>query len=193
VRGSVLRAIDKSIVARAGREVRDRVIEQLPKGYADDFRDNTLTGLILYDLAALDRYATVATELALKNDLSKWRELGKASFDGELVTLLRPVFRSPDVLTLVKRAVTVWSRLFDFGVWTVDTKPEAGDLIVRISDFGPAPVALRQWLIGLVEHTLQAAGQSAASVVGPLVELSRAPDLTLEIHLGAKPSEASQS
>lgn len=184
VRGSVLRAIDKAIAFRYGSATRERIVERLPASCADDFRHHSVTGLVLYELGVFEAYAAAAADFAIGADVARWREIGRAGVEGDLATLLRPLARCPDELTLVRRGVGLWSRLFDFGVWNIRT--DAPPFLVRVSEIAPAPVALRHWLVGLVEQSVRASGFAAAIVTPTPPDLAHTPELELVIDPGPR-------
>ena len=183
VRGSVLRAIDQAVLARVGPTIRNAVVDGMPKSYADDFRHRSLTSLVLYDLAVFEAYAAAATRLAFANDLTRWRQVGRDSVEGELSTLVRPHPRGSSGPGMIRRCIGVWSRLLDFTSWSVHEQ-QPTQLLLRIAGIGPAPLALRQWLIGVVEQCLRAAGFDGTSVRTRVGEAARTPELELEIQFG---------
>ena len=183
VRGHVLRAADQWIAERHGSEIRNRILEKLPSGCASDFQHGSLAGVVLYDLAIFEAYASAATSIALRNDIGKWREIGRDSAEGELSTLLRVKTRGYDTSSFLRRCMNVWSRLIDFAEWTAQLKPD-GEASLLVTDIGPAPLTLRHWLIGVVEQTLRRAGYTNATVAARVGEAARAPELDLVLHLG---------
>ena len=182
VRGHVLRATDHFIVGAHGTLVRDRILAQLPARYSDDFRHGSLTGVVLYDLAVFEAYAAAAGAVVLGHEPSTWREIGRGCVEGELASLMRTLSQSSDEAALFRRCTTTWSRLTDFGTWTTEHKGE-GEAVVQVSEFGQAPLTLRQWLIGVVEQTLRHAGHPGATVTSRPTDASRSPDLDLAISL----------
>ena len=182
VRGHVLRAIDHFILTVHGAAIRDRILARLPSVYADDFRHGSLTGVVLYQLAVFEAYASAANSIVLGHDLSTWREIGRGSAEGEIASLLRSVPRGADPQTLFRRCLAIWSRLADFGVWTADHRDPA-EASLRISELGPAPATLRNWLLGVVEQSLRHVGLAGTTVVAKGAEAAGAPELELTIRL----------
>jgi hypothetical protein len=72
--------------------------------------------------------------------------------------------------------------LTDFGAWNTDHRRE-GEALVVVTDFGPAPLALRHWLIGVVEQTLRHAGYPGAMLSSRTGDGIRAPELDLHVRL----------
>jgi serine/threonine protein kinase len=185
VRGHVLRAADHFILGAHGATVRDRILARLPARYSDDFRHGSITGVVLYDLDVFDAYAGAANAIVLGNEPNRWREIGRGSVEGELASLMRTMrtlSRSADEAALFRRCLAIWSRFTDFGAWTTDLKRE-GEVVVHVSDLGPAPLTLRQWLVGVVEQTLRHAGHTGTTVAMRAGEAPRTPELDLLIHL----------
>jgi serine/threonine-protein kinase len=182
VRGHVLRATDHFILGAHGATVRDRILARLPARYSDDFRHGSLTGVVLYDLDVFDAYAAAANAIVLGNEVVRWREIGRGCVEGELTSLMRTLSRSNDDATLFRRCTAVWSRLTDFGVWATDLKRE-GEAVVHVSELGPAPLTLRQWLVGVVEQTLRHAGHTGTTVAMRAGDGPRTSELDLLIYL----------
>ena len=177
-----MRATDHFIVGAHGTLFRDRILAQLLARYSDDFRHGSLTGVVLYDLAVFEAYAAAAGAVVLGHEPSTWREIGRGCVEGELASLMRTLSQSSDEAALFRRCTTTWSRLTDFGTWTTEHKGE-GEAVVQVSEFGQAPLTLRQWLIGVVEQTLRHAGHPGATVTSRPADASRSPDIDLAISL----------
>lgn len=182
VRGHVLRAADQFVLAAHGAAVRDRILAQLPSRFSDDFRHGSLAGVVLYDLVIYDAYAAAANSIVLGDDPSSWREIGRAGVEGELASLMRTVSQSTDEAALFRRCTTMWSRLADFGAWSIEHLGD-GETMVRVADFSVAPITLRQWLIGVVEQTLRNAGYAGTTVAARIGDTSRASELELLVRL----------
>jgi hypothetical protein len=182
IRGHVLRATDHFMLAAHGATVRDRILARLPARYSDDFRHGSITGVVLYDLDVFDAYATAANAIVLGSEVTKWREIGRVCAQGELSSLMRTLSRSADEAALFRRAQAIWSRLLDFGTWSADVKRD-GEAVVHVSDLGPAPLTLRQWLVGVVEQTLRHAGHGGTTVAVRAGEGPKTSELDLLIYL----------
>jgi serine/threonine-protein kinase len=182
VRGHVLRATDYYILATYGPTVRDRILARLPARYSDDFRHGSITGVVLYDLDVFEAYAVAANAIVLGNEVTRWREIGRGCAEGELSSLMRTISRPSDEAALFRRCHAIWSRLLDFGVWTAELKRE-GEAVVHVSDLAPAPLTLRQWLVGVVEQTLRRAGHAGTTVAMRAGDGPRTSELDLLIYL----------
>jgi serine/threonine-protein kinase len=100
---------------------------------------------------------------------------------GELLSVLRTLLRpSTDLLALIRRGVSTWSRLFTFGSWRVAKSP-SGRVSLQISEFDPASLPLRLWVVGMIEETACRASSSDVKVSITLGELGFTPDLAIEL------------
>ncbi|HZF53682.1 MAG TPA: protein kinase [Polyangiaceae bacterium] len=180
VRGPVLRSVDRSLGDSYGKAKRDIVVGQLPTQYANEFRHGSINALVGYELEALDAYMEIATSIVLP-DTSTWRQLGRQAVGGELLNVLRTLLRpSTDLLALIRRGVSTWSRLFTFGSWRVAKSP-SGRVSLQISEFDPASLPLRLWVVGMIEETACRATSSDVKVTITLGELGFTPDLAIEL------------
>jgi serine/threonine-protein kinase len=178
VRGPVLRGMESALIATSSALARDRVVAQLPKQCAADFHGG-INALILYDLETLNAFMEVATALVLQ-DVAQWRELGRQALTELEPTLRATLQPAKDLSTAARRGVHGWSRLLDFGEWHV--RSDDTSTILHLTGFEPAPLALRLWLVGLVEETLR-------RVIGPTTrvtimsgEAAFAPELICKLH-----------
>ncbi|HLM74240.1 MAG TPA: hypothetical protein VK459_16155, partial [Polyangiaceae bacterium] len=180
VRGPVLRSVDRALVDSYGKTKRDIVVGQLPNQYANEFRHDSINALVGYELEALDAYMEIATSIVLP-DTNTWRQLGRQAVGGELLSVLRTLLRpSTDLLALIRRGVSTWSRLFTFGSWRVAKSP-SGRVSLQISEFDPASLPLRLWVVGMIEETACRASSSDVKVSITLGELGFTPDLAIEL------------
>ena len=180
VRGPVLRSVDRALVDSYGKTKRDIVVGQLPNQYATDFRHESINALVGYELEALDAYMEIATSIVLP-DTNTWRQLGRQAVGGELLSVLRTLLRpSTDLLALIRRGVSTWSRLFTFGSWRVAKSP-SGRVALQISEFDPASLPLRLWVVGMIEETACRASSSDVKVTITMGELGFTPDLAIEL------------
>lgn len=185
LRGTILRALDRSVVRRHGILLRAGVLERLPPEYAEEFRFSTIAGAILYGMDALETYAAALVELVPEANSTYFRELGRAGAEQELTILLRPLFRAADDISLLRRGATLWSRLLDFGSWTVTSDTE-GKILIRIREFSPAPTALRHWVVGMIEQTLWSAGFDRAELAILAGDYPPAKELVIEVRSGRR-------
>ncbi|MRG95290.1 serine/threonine-protein kinase [Polyangium spumosum] len=180
VRGAVLRAVDKALTEDAGPRVREQVVAQLPQRYAEDFLNDSINALVAYDLEALDAYMEIATAISL-HEPSRWRALGRLAIGGELHNTVRSVLRpAPDLQIAIRRGISIWSRLFSFGAWKVGSS-QTGKVVLQIAEFEPASLALRLWVVGMVEETARRAASFDVRVAITTGELGFTPELTCEI------------
>ncbi len=180
VRGPVLRSVDRALVDLFGIEHRDLIVRQMPEEYASDFRNDSINALVAYDIEALDAYMELASGL-IGIDASKWREAGRLAVDGELNTMVKSLLRpAVDVLSLLKRGVAIWSRLFDFGTWRATSSP-AGRVLLNVTEFDAVGLPLRWWVTGVVEQTARRAVRVDAKATIVIGEQEFVPDLSFEI------------
>jgi serine/threonine-protein kinase len=180
VRGPVLRAVDRAIAEAHGQKARDEVVAQLAPRWANEFRNESLNALVSYDLEALDEYLEIASALTVR-DVRTWRELGRRGVEGELAPFVRPALKAAsDPTAAVRRGVTTWSKLFSFGSWRVAATTERR-LALHLSEFDPASLPLRLWLVGVVEGTVRRALGKDIRVTITLGEMGFTPELACEI------------
>lgn len=180
VRGAVLRAVDKAITEDAGPRVREQIISQLPQRYADDFLNDSINALVAYDLEALDAYMELATSMFV-HEANRWRLLGRAAIGGELHNTVRSVLRpAPDLQIAIRRGISIWSRLFSFGTWKLGPSTP-GRVLLHVGEFDPASLALRQWVVGVVEETARRAASYDVRVSIAAGEAAFSSELTCEL------------
>jgi serine/threonine-protein kinase len=180
VRGAVLRAIDKSITEEAGPRVREQIIGQLPQRYSDDFLNDSINALVAYDIEALDAYMELATSMVV-HEPNRWRLLGRAAIGGELHNTVRSVLRpAPDLQIAIRRGISIWSRLFSFGTWKIGPSTP-GRVLLQIGEFDPASLALRQWVVGVIEETARRAASYDVRVNIVAGEAAFSPELSCEL------------
>lgn len=180
VRGAVLRAVDKAIIEDAGPRVREQIIGQLPQRYADDFLNDSINALVAYDLEALDAYMDLATA-NFAHEPNRWRMLGRSAIGGELHNTVRSVLRpAPDLQIAIRRGISIWSRLFSFGSWKIGAT-NAGRVVLQVGEFDPASLALRLWVVGVVEETVRRAASYDVRVTIAAGEAAFSPELSCEL------------
>jgi len=180
VRGAVLRAVDKALVEDAGPKVREQIVNQLPQRYADDFLNDSINALVAYDLEALDAYMDLATSITL-HESNRWRALGRSAIGGELHNTVRSVLRpAPDLQIAIRRGISIWSRLFSFGAWKIGSS-SPGRVLLQVGEFDPASLALRLWVVGVVEETVRRAASYDVRVNIAAGDAAFAPELSCEL------------
>lgn len=180
VRGAVLRAVDKAIIEDGGVRVREQIVGQLPQRYADDFLNDSINALVAYDLEALDAYMDLATSLFV-HEPNRWRQLGRSAIGGELHNTVRSVLRpAPDLQIAIRRGISIWSRLFSFGTWKVGSSTP-GRVLLQVGEFDPASLALRQWVVGVVEETARRAASYDVRLSIAAGEAAFSPELSCEL------------
>jgi len=184
LRGSILRAIDRSVVRRHGILLRAGILDRLPAQYANDFRYSTIAGAALYGIDVFEKYASALAELFTQADSSHFRELGRLSAERELTILLRPLFRAADDATLLRKGATLWTKLLDFGTWSV--RKENDRIVLQIAEITAAPTSLRHWLVGMIEQTLWSAGFHDATLHIVSGDYAPGPNLVIEVVSGRR-------
>ncbi|MEO7330058.1 MAG: hypothetical protein ABI193_15895, partial [Minicystis sp.] len=180
VRGPVLRSVDKVVLDLFGPELRQEIVDQMPEKYAGELRNDSINALVAYDLESLDAYMELATSIAVR-DPARWKELGRLAVDGELFNVVRTLLRpSPDLLSVLRRGITVWARLFSFGTWHVAPLAN-GKVTLHLAELDPAATPLRQWLVGVAEQTARRAVRADMRAQIVLGEQSFASELVCEI------------
>jgi hypothetical protein len=151
------------------------VLDLLPADLADSARSNAFNALVWYDLEALDTLIEAATVVANGGDASAWRALARNNFMREFGPIFRPSGRTLDSVTSLRRAQSLWTKLFDFGVVSVIETPRKS--LVRVEGFDAASLALRNIMVGALEGLAERAGRVVAG------EASFARDFEVEFTL----------
>jgi hypothetical protein len=97
-----------------------------------------------------------ANQVAVHDDGARWRALGYASVETDLLTLLRSVRNQGAGAAALKSALPIISGLFDFGRWSLDGEPSA--MRIQATGFAQVPPSLRDWLGGVNEHAARSTG-----------------------------------
>ena len=184
LRGSILRAIDRSVVRRHGILLRAGIVDRLPAKYANEFRYSTITGAAFYGVHIFEQYANALGELFNHADSSHFRELGRLSAERELTILLRPLFRAADDFTLLRKGAVLWAKLLDFGTWSVHRENDR--IVMHIAEIASAPTPLRHWLVGMIEQTLWSAGFDGALLSIRDGDYAPGPNLVVEVTSGRR-------
>lgn len=161
VRGPVLRALDKAVALRFGRDIRDRALRHLSEEVAQQLLQQKLPPNEMVNLAEFDLYTHAVDEL--RGSPTPWDEIGRSSIELELLTELRPILRGETPSEILGGALRVWASLLNFGSWRFEAQNgEETEFLVSTVELSPASDALCRWLYGLVEQTLRTAGYPAA-------------------------------
>jgi hypothetical protein len=176
-RGVVLRTIDAYLIRTHPGE-RTQVLDALSQEHAREFRYGTLQAIVYYDLESITAYLEVADGRLKGSDPAWCRAAGAFAIDGELGAVMKTALRPGKPLEVLRRMVPVMSRLFDFGRWEV-TSTASSVVTLRISDFEPVSLALRQFLLGVLDAALKICGKLQITVVRG--DVGYAPQLVLDV------------
>lgn len=178
VRGLVLRAIDSYVTRHLGGLRREKALARLSREHSRDLGEGLLQAIVFYDLELLASYLDAASA-EFPEGSSFCRAAGVESVGGELAPVLRVALRPGEPGAVLRRVAPVCSRLFDFGLWEV-TPGGPTAATIRVTDFEPAALGLRLWLVGVVEGALRATGHEPAVLIGR-GDASHAREFVLEI------------
>jgi len=179
VRGPVLRSVDKAVSKLFGDRVRNEIVAQMPQHYAADFRNDSINALVAYDLEALEAYMNLASERVVR-DMGRWRDIGRHGVEDELHNVVRTLLRpSPDLVNVLRRSVLIWSRLFDFGSFSVTPLP-GGRAALHVAEFEAVARPLRLWMVGVAEQIARRAVRADVRAIITAGELSFEAELTCE-------------
>jgi len=157
VRGTVLLAMDRAIATRYGGDVRDEILGALPRENRDLFRVGVPSAEAWYSLAQIESYLQSTNQVAVHDDGERWRALGYAGVETDLLTLLRSVRNQTDGYVALREALPILSGLFDFGRWSLEGVPQG--LRVVAQGLARTPPSLHHWLAGVIEHAARSTGR----------------------------------
>jgi serine/threonine protein kinase len=157
VRGAALLAINRALATRYGGDVREDIIGAMPREAHSLFRGGAPSPDTWYPLAHLAAYLASANQIAVHDDADRWRALGYAGVETDLLTLLRSVRSQSDGYAALRVSLPVLAGLFDFGEWSLESTQDS--LRVEASGFFRTPLSLHDWLAGVVEHAVRSTGQ----------------------------------
>jgi serine/threonine-protein kinase len=180
VSGRVLNAVDRAITIRYGQDVRDSALARLPAQLRARWRERQLVADEFYDARAFDLFARGTDDALMTPDTGRWKELGRASVEIELVTVLRRALLAPTARDVLTTAAEVWSSLFNS--LSFDVGPSEDELAVLLQGSATLAAPLRAWVVGMVEQTTRAAGYPRARA--EVLEDSTATAVCLRITLG---------
>ena len=181
VRGTVWRAMDRAITTRYGSDVREDMLRALPKKLRESLIVQDLHPDAWYSLSNLAEFVARSNEQVVRGEADKWRALGYACVETDLVTLVRSTRRQTDLLQVMRAAIPICADLFDFGLWNVED--DGGDLRVVIDNFYGVPASVLDWLSGVIEHAARSTGKSYRAVVIAAGTLPADPRVEFQINL----------
>ncbi len=191
-RGSVPRAASRWIERAYGEAARDEVLRAIPRELAESYRTDGFNALVWYDIDALDTFLEAATALVFGGDATPWRALARENFERDLGPIFRStVARAGDPISLLKRSVTAWSRLYDFANVRVAEPSSSSDgtmkrASIRFDGFDAASLALRNVTLGTAEGLLKSAAAHEVTSRVMAGEASFARDFEFELAWPAK-------
>lgn len=161
VRAPVLRAVDKAVAIRFGRDIRERALRRLSEPVAAQLLRQVLPPSELVNLAEFDLYTHGVDEL--RGVSTPWDEIGRSSIELELLTELRPILRGDTPAEILEGAQRVWASLLNFGSWRYEASNEEHTAFrILAEDLKPSSQALCSWFFGLIEQTVRTAGYPSA-------------------------------
>lgn len=156
VRGTVLTAIDRAIATRYGRDVREEIIESLPRDIREPLRKAAITSDAWYGVEQLQAYVEGCNTVAVHAHADRWHALGYAGVETDLLTLLRSARAHGDGEAALRAVLPICSGLFDFGKWALEADESA--LCVRVTGIMSLPPSIHDWLAGVLEHAARSTG-----------------------------------
>jgi len=184
-RGTVLRAMDRALTTRYGSDVRDDVLRALPKKLRELLVLQGLQVDTWYSVVHLAAFIAISNKQVVHHEADKWRALGYACVETDLVTLVRSTRRQTDLLQVMRTAIPICADLFDFGSWRVED--DGGTLRVVIDNFVGVPASVLDWLSGVIEHAARSTGKSYRAVVVTTGTLPADPRVEFQITLRSGP------
>ena len=157
VRGTVLVAMDRAITTRYGGDVRDEILGALPRETRDIFRGGMPSAGEWYSTLQVAGYLKGCNEVAVHDDAGRWRALGYAGVETDLLTLLRSARNQADGYVALREALPNITGLFDFGRWTLQGDAQLARLVA--SGLARTPPSLHDWLAGVIELAARATGR----------------------------------
>jgi hypothetical protein len=157
LRDTVFLAMDRALTTRYGGDVREEIVAALPRETREIFRARASSSEAWYALPQLVDYLRCSNQVAVHDDAERWRALGYAGVETDLLTLLRTARSQADGYSALRSALPVLSGLFDFGQWSLEGIPES--LRIEVSGFSQTPPSLQDWLAGVLEHAARSTGR----------------------------------
>jgi serine/threonine-protein kinase len=187
VRGSVARAANRWIERAFGGARYEELLAALPAELAEMYRADAFNALVWYDLEALDTLLEAATAIVLGGDVATWRILAREHFERDLGPIFRgTTVRAGDPVSVLKRTVPAWSRLYDFANVRVTEASTSGAgslkrVSLRFDGFDAASLALRHVTLGTADGLVRSAGQTELVARVTLGETSFTRDFEVEL------------
>jgi hypothetical protein len=187
VRGSVARAANRWIERAFGGTRYEELLAALPAELAEMYRADAFNALVWYDLEALDTLLEAATAIVLGGDVATWRILAREHFERDLGPIFRgTTVRAGDPVSVLKRTVPAWSRLYDFAHVRVTEASTSGAgslkrVSLRFDGFDAASLALRHVTVGTADGLVRSAGQTELIARVTLGETSFTRDFEVEL------------
>jgi hypothetical protein len=187
VRGSVARAAHRWIERAFGGARYDELLAALPAELSEMYRADAFNALVWYDLEALDTLLEAATAIVLGGDVAAWRVLAREHFERDLGPIFRgTTVRAGDPVSVLKRTVPAWSRLYDFANVRVTEASTSGAgslkrVSLRFDGFDAASLALRHLTVGTADGLVRSAGQIELVARVTLGETSFTRDFEVEL------------
>jgi|ERR1017187_1196641 serine/threonine-protein kinase len=157
VRGTVLLAMDRAIATRYGGDVREEIVGALPRETRDIFRMGAPSAEAWYSLPQIAAYLQSSNQIAVHDDVERWRALGYAGVETDLLTLLHSARNQANGYAALRAVLPILSGLFDFGRWSLEGAPES--LRIEVTGFARTPSSLHDWLAGVIEHAARSTGR----------------------------------
>jgi hypothetical protein len=148
--------MDRAIATRYGGDVREDIVAALPREARDVFCAGAPSPDTWYALAQLTDYIASANHIAVHDEGVRWRALGYAGGETDLLTLLRSARGHVGGYAVLRVALPLLAGLFDFGEWSLESTTES--LRMEITGFPLTPPSLHDWLAGVVEHAVRSTG-----------------------------------
>jgi serine/threonine protein kinase len=156
VRGTVLIAIDRAIATRYGSDVREEIVESLPRDLRETLRKSTVKTDAWYSVEQLESYVDGSNSIAVHGHADRWHALGYAGVETDLLTLLRSARAHGDAEAALRAVLPICSGLFDFGRWTLEN--DENPLCVRVTGIMQLPTSIHDWIAGVLEHASRSTG-----------------------------------
>lgn len=157
VRGTVLVAMDRAITTRYGGDVREEILGALPREARDIFHGGAPSAEAWHSIVQMAAYLDSCNQVAVHDDGGRWRALGSAGVETDLLTLLRSARNQTDGYVALREALPIIAGLFDFGRWSLQGDSQSVRLIA--DGLARTPASLHDWLAGVIEQSARSTGR----------------------------------